>query len=574
MSKVRLAEFEVDLSARRLRRNGTDVPLQEQPFRILELLLSAPDRTMTREQLTATLWPAGTFVDFDRALNTAVNKLRAALGDSAEAPRFIESIGRHAYRLRMPSPKSRRALIATIAASAAAAIGVFLMIALAQRPRLPIRSIAVLPLHNLSKSDDYLADALTDEIITRLAQGTKLQVTSRQSVLRFKRSSMPLPDIARELGVDAIVEGTVAGSGERIRVTTQLLDARNDRHLWAGRYERSVKDMLALQNGIAEDVAEQIGVTLGAPSKAPDNEAYLLYLRGIHEWNKLPPNFGAAIQLFENAIRLDARFARAYAGLADCFATRRWWKTTHAPDDADRARALAETALRLDPSLAEAYTTLAGLSDDAHQHEAAERYFQRAIAANANYIIAHQWYALHLVRLRRYEDALREARIAQRIDPLSPYAINGLLLVLDLSGRFDEVIALRSRYERLFPDLKWSPFEKARQLREAGRASEAVTAVKAGLSASEGAAVDREYQARGADAALRLALRNPQFTGTAWMRARFHALLGEHDAALDELERSLARRDNGIVYAAAAQEFASLRDHPRFRVLISSMNLQ
>jgi len=333
--------------------------------------------------------------------------------------------------------------------------------------------------------------------------------------------------------------------------------------------------MLALQNGIAEDVAEQVGVKLGNPPRAPNSEAYLLYLRGIHEWNKVPPNFDEAIGLFENAIRLDPRFARAYSGLADCYATRRWWKTRHAPDDAERARQLARKALGLDPSLAEAYTTLAGLEDDDHRHDSAEVYFQRALAANPGYIIAHQWYALHLLRLRRYDDALREARIAQKIDPLSPYAISGVILVLDLSGRFEEAIAARTRYEMLFPDRNWNSFEKAGQLRQAGRGRDAVTEIKRGVSENAFAAIDREYQVHGADAALRLALRDPRFTRmSAWTRARFHALLGEYDEALDELERSYANRDSGIVYAAAAQEFASLRDNPRFRALITKMNLE
>ena len=581
---VRFDDFELDFRSRELRRSATPVPLQEQPLRILEILVKAGGTTVTRDELIAALWPSGTFVDFDRGLNTAVNKLRVALGDSAEEPRFIETVGRRGYRFLAPQPKRRwRRLM--IASSAVTLILVAALVSVhfaANKPRTPIRSIAVLPLANLSndRQQEFFADGMTDQLITNLAKIEGLGVISHQSVMRFKSSRAPLTEIARQLGVEAVVEGTVARNGSRVRVSAQLLDGRTDRHLWASDYERDIGDVLALQDEVARDIAEQIGARLRSPVvHTPTSDAYLLYLRGIYEWNKIPPNFEAAIKVFDESIRIDPSFARAYAGLADCYATRKWW-TSHAPDDAEHARSLALTALHLDPSLAEAYTTLAGLADDARQNDVAESNFQHALAANPKYIIAHQWYALHLVRFRRYDEALRQARIAQKIDPLSPYAIGGVILVLDLSGKVEEALELRKKSETMFPDLRWAPLEIARMLRETGHGDEAVKELIRGLRSDDAAplaaAVEKEYQLHDADAAIRVYLRDAHFTHvhSEWMSARFHAMLGDHEAALDDLERSYAKGEAHVVFANAAQEFASLHEEPRFRALIAKLKLE
>jgi TolB-like protein/DNA-binding winged helix-turn-helix (wHTH) protein len=577
---VRFDDFEVDVHSREVRKNRVPIALQDQPFRILEILLSAAGGTVSREEIIAELWPSGTFVDFDRGLNTAINKLRAALGDSAEEPRFIESVGRHGYRFIGSRARLRWTKFIL---SAVAALIVIMAIAayVRMKPATPIHSIAVLPLTNLSKSQEqeFFADGMTDQLITDLAKIRGLSVISHQSVTRFKASRASLKQIARELGVDALVEGSVVRSGSRVRVTAQLLDARTDRHLWASDYERDIGDVLTLQDDIAHDIAEQIGAKLTSNAEhTPKSDAYLLYLRGIYEWNKIPPNFDAAIRVFDESIRIDPRFARAYAGLADCYATRKWW-TNHAADDAEHARTLALTALRLDPSLAEAYTTLGGLADDARQNDVAENNFQRALAANPKYIIAHQWYALHLVRFRRYDEALREARIAQKIDPLSPYAIGGVILVLDLSGKVDQALQLRRKSEMMFPDERWAPLEIARMLRATehgdGAVSELIRGLRSNDAAPLAAAVEKEYQAHGADAALRVYARDRHFLQTHyWVSARFDAMLGDREAALDDLERSYAEGEARIVYANAAPEFASLHDDPRFRSLIAKLKLE
>src|SRR2546428_1749536 len=333
-SAVRFEHFEADLRARELRSSGSRVALQDQPFRILELLLRASGEVVTREELVAALWPSGTFVDFDRSLNTAVNKLRVALGDSAENPRFIESVGRHGYRFigqtsHAPIPQSRRVslfVVALLVPVLLLAVGITVLIRHFQQPAQPkMHSIAVLPLANLSNDKDqqFFADGMTDQLITSLAKAGGVDVISHQSVNQFKASRLSLPEIARKLGVDGVVEGTVVRNKTRVRVTAQLIDARTDRHVWANDYEGEIGNILVLQDDVAGDIAEQIGAKLRGPSaparrRVPKSDAYLLYLRGVYEWNKLPPNFGPAMAIFDEAIKQDPTFALAYAGFADC----------------------------------------------------------------------------------------------------------------------------------------------------------------------------------------------------------------------------------------------------------------
>src|SRR5437016_4099605 len=298
---VRFDVFEVNLRSRELRKKGVPISLQEQPFRILDILVAAAGNVVTREELAAALWPSGTFVEFDRGLNTAVNKLRVALGDSAEKPRFIETVGRRGYRFigaRAPATRVRFLLGAIAAVAIVMAATAYFETTLKTTS---IHSIAVLPLMNLSKNQEeqFFADGMTDQLITDLAKIRGLGVISHQSVMRFKSSHASLKQIAGELGVDALVEGSVVRNGSRVRVTAQLIDARTDRHLWASDYEREIGDVLALQDEVARDIAGQIGSTLvSRPSRSEiKSEAYLLYLRGRYEWNKLPPNFGPAMAL-------------------------------------------------------------------------------------------------------------------------------------------------------------------------------------------------------------------------------------------------------------------------------------
>ena len=296
--RLRFGVFELDLRAGELRKHGLRVRLQEQPFRVLAMLLEHSGEVVTREELQKKLWPADTFVDFDHGLNKAINKIRDALGDSAESPRFVETVARRGYRFlaevkvsdaalvrnpelatqgdpatkvqERPDLLGQRAALTRLPPSVGWKISAFVLLLLTasfvtwkvhswNRPSPAIRSLAVLPFESLSSdaSQDYFADGMTDELISDLGQISALRVISRTSVMVYKRARKPLPQIARELNVEAVVEGTVLRSGDHVRITAQLIDASADKHLWSRSYEGELRDTLALQSEVARAIADQ-----------------------------------------------------------------------------------------------------------------------------------------------------------------------------------------------------------------------------------------------------------------------------------------------------------------------------
>src|SRR6267378_2960672 len=273
---IHFGVFEADLRAGELRRNGSKVKLQEQPFQILAMLLERPGEIVTREELRARLWSADTFVDFDHGLNSAIRRLRDALGDSAENPSLVETLGRRGYRF-------------------ISAVGFHDSQTLLGEPSSPkIQSLVVLPLENLSKDpeEEYFTDGMTDQLITNLAQIGALRVISRTSAMRYKGTKKSLPEIARELHVDAVVEGAVMWVGGRVRISAQLIEAPTDHHLWAASYERDLRDVLSMQEEVTRAIVSEIRVKLTAQEQArlanrhPINpEAYKLYLNGHYHWN-------------------------------------------------------------------------------------------------------------------------------------------------------------------------------------------------------------------------------------------------------------------------------------------------
>src|SRR2546427_4010432 len=284
---VRFGVFEVDLRAGELRKRGVKIKLQDQPFQILQILLEHSGEVVTREELRERIWPADTFVDFDQGLNNAIKRLRESLSDSPDNPRFIETIPRHGYRF--------------IGMTGSSTPG-------------RMRSLAVLPLENLSHDPqrEYFAEGLTEALITTLAKIGELRVVSRTSAMLYKNVRKPLREIARELEVDAIVEGTVLLAGHRVRITAQLIDAAKETHLWAESYERDLRDVLALQAEVAQAIAREIRVKLTpvdqarfAEVRAVDPDAYEAYLRGRYHWNRRPSEFAKAIQCFQEAIAKD-----------------------------------------------------------------------------------------------------------------------------------------------------------------------------------------------------------------------------------------------------------------------------
>jgi len=408
LGRVVFEPYEVDFRTGELRKHGVRVGLQAQPLRVLEMLLERPGAVVTREELKGRLWPADSFGDFDHGLNKAINKIREALADSALHPRFIETVARRGYRFIAPvvaidepagaataaipdasqgkNGKQESAEKAATLPSAPrfrawkiAAAALILLFAVLFVWRLysaghrasDIRSIAVLPLENLSNdaSQEYFADGMTDELITALGMINRLRVISRTSVMLYKHARKPLPQIARELNVDAVVEGTVLRSGEHIRITAQLIRATADEHLWSESYQGDLRDTLELQDKVARAIADRIRVTVTSQERAAPDSAKLVnpdahdaYLRGRYFWNKrTEQGLRTAITYFEEAITKDPSYAQAYSGLADSYALLGDWEYgALAPNEAfPKAKAAAAKALQLDDSLGEAHASLA-----------------------------------------------------------------------------------------------------------------------------------------------------------------------------------------------------------------------
>src|ERR1700689_1174712 len=492
-SVVRFGTFEVSLQSGEVRKSGLKIRVQQQPLKLLEILLERPGEVITREELRSRVWPNESFGDFDQALNISIGKLRSALGDSAENPRYIETLPKRGYRFiaevsvveadtrtKRTEPPSGELSVAEPAhqlpgAGLTAAPkrqlwparGVIAALALVlilgtlavwlSRSRQPaptgIRSLVVLPLDNLSgeASEDYFADGMTDELITDLAQISALRVISRTSAMVYKGARKPLPQIARELNVDAVVEGTVLRSGDQVRITAQLIQAADDKHLWAESYEGNVRDTLALQNKVAAAIADQIRIKLNPQEQAAlknarvvNPEAYESYLKGRYFWNKRTANgLKAGLAYFNQAIEEDPNYAQAYSGLADTYALLGDWQYAVMPpkEAFPKAKAAATKALELDSTLGEAHNSLAFVLDGFDWDlDAGGKEFQRAIELNPGYATAHHWYAWHLSLLGRYDEAIAEMRKAASLDPLSLIINADLAEFLLLSHSYDESV--------------------------------------------------------------------------------------------------------------------------------------
>jgi len=504
---LRFGVFEADLRNGELTKQGKRLRLQEQPFQLLAMLLERPGELVTREEVRQRLWPH-TIVDFDHGLNKAISKIRDALGDSAENPRFIETIARRGYRfladvtvvsdgrggrgsgdpasiadIAIPRPVENRpprstgphTLLWRLVGAALAvllAIAVFWFLYTGRYTAPAIRSLAVLPLANFSNdtSQEYFADGMTEELITHLGQISALRVISRTSVMPYKNARKPLAEIARDLNVQAVVEGSVFRSGDRIRISVQLISVPADEHLWAQSYEGDLRDALALQNQVAQAIADQIRVTVSRQervalkkSKPVNAVAYDSYLKGRYYSNmRTAVGLTQAIELFKQSIAADPSNAEAYSGLADSYALSGSWEYgLLAPAEAfPQAKAAADEALALDDSLAEAHTSL-GLVLDLYywDWDAAEKQYKLAISLNPGYATAHHWYAWHLFVTGRKSEALLEMRRAENLDPLSLIIRADLAGALCIAHLFDEAVQQSEKTLALDPNFGNGHFE-------------------------------------------------------------------------------------------------------------------
>jgi TolB-like protein/DNA-binding winged helix-turn-helix (wHTH) protein/Tfp pilus assembly protein PilF len=630
---LRFGVFELDLRAGELRKHGLRVRLQEQPFQVLAMLLEHAGEVVSREELQKKLWPADTFVDFDHGLNKAVNKIREALGDSAESPRFVETVARRGYRFLAEVKAGdgapvRSAELATQTLHAAEArdrpdlsgklamprhplpplawkISVFallvLMASLAawklhswNRPPPVIRSLAVLPLESLSNdaSQDYFADGMTDELIADLGQISALRVISRTSVMAYKHARKPLPQIARELNVDAVVEGTVLRSGDQVRITAQLIDASSDKHLWSESYEGELRDTLALQSKVARAIADQIRINLNPQEQAAlksvkvvNPEAYESYLKGRFFWNKRTADgLKVALAYFNQAIEEDPKYAQAYSGLADTYALLGDWQyAVMTPKEAlPKAKAAAIKALELNSALGEAHNSLAFCLDAFDWDlDSAGKEFRRAIELNPGYATAHHWYAWHLSLLGRYDEAIVEMRKAENLDPLSLIINADLAELLVIARSYDESILQSRKTIEMDPNFSLAHNQLAQAYLQKHMPEEAVPELQKAVQLSGGsptcvASLARAYVASGKRSEAVKLLNDlkkrssPGYSDASEIAA-IYASLGDADQAMDWLEKAYEERFNPGVLIRPGYD--PLRSDPRFQDLLRRVGL-
>jgi TolB-like protein/DNA-binding winged helix-turn-helix (wHTH) protein/Tfp pilus assembly protein PilF len=624
----------VSLQSGEVRKAGLKIRVQQQPMKLLKILLERPREVVTREELRSRVWPGESFGDFDQALNIAVGKLRSALGDSAENPRFIETLPKRGYRFiadvsvvdadvrsKKPAsvagdlpatepahklqvagsavvPKHRRwsALRVIVAFALVLSLPILAVWLFRTRGSPPsgIRSLAVLPLENLSgdAAQNYFADGMTDELITNLAQISALRVISRTSVMVYKGARKSLPQIARELNVDAVIEGSVLRSGDQVRITAQLIEASTDKHLWSQSYEGELRDTLALQNRVASAIADQIRINLTPQEQATlkdvkvvNPQAYESYLKGRYFWNKRTADgLKAALAYFKQAIEEDPKYAQAYSGLADTYALLGDWEYgVLASNEAyPKAKAAAIKALELDNTLSEAHTSLAfSLDVFDWDWESAEREFRRAIELNPGYATAHHWYAWHLSQMGRNSEAVAEMKKAENLDPLSLIIsadVAEILLVAHLNDEAIEqgrkTVGMDSNFAIGHYELgeafvqKHSYNEAIAELRKAIELSPGSTAFKANLAYAYAVSGMRDEAAKILND---LKNRSPQAFSNAPEIAMVYVGLDEKDQAMAWLEKAYAERFSPWVLMRPC--FNPLRSDPRFQDLLRRIGL-
>jgi TolB-like protein/DNA-binding winged helix-turn-helix (wHTH) protein/Tfp pilus assembly protein PilF len=635
---IRFESFELNPKTGELRKGGVRLNLQDQPFKVLVALLQRPGEMVTREDLRQLIWPEESFGDFDHAINRSIAKLRSVLGDSSEVPHLIETLPRRGYRFiapiepippmpavtaatssgtpqaqPTPSPETdvqprhgKRsvwilAAVLLLGLLVAANVGDFRQRLFGPQARTPIQSIAVLPLNNLSgdPSQEFFVDGMTDQLITDLAQVGSLRVISRTSVMQYKGTKKSLPEIARELRVDAIVEGSVIRSGQRVRVTAQLLQAPTDQHLWAKTYDRDLGDVLKLQGEVADAIAQQVRAQLTPTQEAHlrrdyalNPEAYDAYLKGrvyYSEYaNGFPPqpdSLKKAQHYFEESIQKDPNFALAYAGLADTDLML-WYAGVLQKDEAYRSvKEESAKALQLDNTIGEAHLMLATLSSDFDwDWEDADREYKRAIAMAPSYNCAHESRAIFLSRLGRRAEALAELEKSNWLDYSFWLSWAEQLTYYNLRD-FPSLIAASRRGLLLNPKVGIQHYFLGVGYEGTGKLQEAISeyqqAIATSADSQSAVALAHAYSAIGRKAEAETILRDLERkakvnSASPYTMATIYAGLGENDKAFELLERGYSEKSIESLEVSSLESglvLNSLRPDARFQSLLDRMGL-
>ena len=644
--------YELDLGAYELRRNGRTLKLPRIPMEVLRLLLERHGNLVTREEIIERIWGREVFVDTDNSINAAIRKIRHALSDDADEPHLIQTVPAKGYRfiasakeiapglddspagdepkptadepiqrsggmgqeqispdgsttvsqspertknLRLP----RWAIGSTIALLLATAIGIYT--GWFRHPVVtppPSRLLlAVLPFENLTgdASQEYFSDGMTEEMITQLGglDPEHLGVIARTSVMYYKKSREPLPQIARELGVQYVLEGSVRRDGKSVRVTAQLIQMEDQTHLWARQYDRDTKDFLVLQSEIAREISDEIQMALGKrrpitptlpATLSPEAfEAYNLYLKGLYFWNKRTvEGFQEAIGYFHQAVEKDPNDARAYAGLAATYALIASYSGVPTAEYASQARVAALRALQLDDKLPEAHAALALIvQNHDYDWQTADKEFRRAIELNPNYATGHHWYAEHLTWLGRFDEALRESERARQLDPLSLIIATDQAAILYYSRQYDRAIAQFAAVREIDPDFPRTSMIFAAYV-EKGMFAEAEADIEehmpgdnpwhwSSLAYTYGRLGQREKAEHALKNLLDLNQRHPV---DPMVIVPAYIGLGNHQQAIVWMEKAYAQRSHGLTGLKVDPVYDPLRSDPQFQNLLERVGLR
>lgn len=608
---LRFGVFELDGRAGQLTRNGVRVRLAQQPFRVLCVLLSHPGEIVTREELHKLLWPADVFVDFDHGLNKSVQKIREALSDSPESPRYVETIPRVGYRFiapvtevsptRPPSPAEpetagipdsfatarTRKIWPRLALAGCVAILILAggwVIARRRAAARPIRSLAILPLDNLSgdPNQEYFADGMTDELTTMLVRDSTLRITSRTSVMQYKGARKPLPEIARALNVDAVLEGSISRSKNQVHMTLQLIRAETDAHLWAESYDRQDNDIAALPEEAAKAIASRLNRV--SPHRAAARyvkpEAHEAYLRGEYAW-MIGRNEDAG-KYFKKAIEMQPDYALGWAGLAEYYTGGALDGYMDPREALPQGEAAARKAVELDDSLAEVHANLAASAFFNHW-DAAESLKEiiRATELDPEYWQAYHLHAKILCALGRNDEAIA---VQKQSTAINPFGHPGAMAEIYLCTRhFDAAIQDGGMRLKDYPMAADILTGLAYAYHWKGMDKDAVEMLAREISA-EGdpglaSAVRRAFETGGYAAVVRcrLAALEKQAKServSTFALAEMHGMLGEHDKTLALLEQGARERDPLLLFLIKPDPaFDFLHGEPRYRSLVQQMGL-
>jgi TolB-like protein/DNA-binding winged helix-turn-helix (wHTH) protein/Flp pilus assembly protein TadD len=631
-TSFRFGLFEVDSRTGELRKQGRRLKLRGRPFDILVLLLARGGDVISREELRQQLWQADTFVDFDHGLNSAINRLREALGDSAENPRFIETLPKRGYRFIAPidvpavvavappadadtvlepapppdtahaparaplSGPSRVVLLLAVGALAIAVVAASLYFRVRPRPSGGPGSritLAVLPFQNLSNDaeQEFFSDGFTEEMIAELGSldPDHLGVIARTTTMLYKGARKDIGQITRDLGVDYVLEGSIRRAGTRMRITAQLVQTTDMTHLWAESYDRDVSDVLAIQSEVAMKIARSLTLALKRPqpdaaqTASSSFPAYELCLRGKF-FREQATEEGArkAIEYFQKAIAIDPSYAPAHSGLSDCYRLlgAPGWEVEQPAELLRKAKAGAERALQLDPHSSEAHAVLSMVKLDYEWDRAgSEREVLEAIRLNPSSVKAHQYYSSLLTTMDRLDDAIREAHRAMELDPLSATAGASLAIRYWYAGRIDEAIAGFNKTLEVTPEFGVAHWGLAQCYRQRGDTARELEELRRAVALSGNSAYMRAHLAYGlatsGDRERAVAIQREleaearERYASPYHFALIAAGLGDQAGMMQALERAFTDRSGWMVFLPVEPEFSSVRQLPAFQRLLA-----